>query len=362
MGLKIDGEEFGQLGSIGYFDMAALGIPPASVRKAVLTQFSEYMARGTSAREECRPDEIIRRAEASVRGFLGVSEGRSFVGSTAMAAADAVLQAMPSGRGSVVCYADDYPGLVTLAARCAARTGRDLRVVQSERWSASDLLALIDRETSVVLVSQVHWITGAVIDLTPLVAARHDFGFTLVVDASQAMPIVPTGGQIEEIDVLVSVAHKWFCGSPGAAVVHLSAQIVDRLGKTLDSDLWPVWPSNQSYTSMFALSEMIGWYGEYGLDRIRERTLAAAQMIRQAAMQHGWSLIAGSSDIQQSGIVTLSFPESQAPELSQRVRADGLYLSARGAGLRLSPHFTASREAIEKTVTTLSAAAQQLQT
>jgi len=361
MSPNIDAAEFAQLDRIGYLDMAALGIPPASVRKAILAQFSEYMTCGTSAREEYRPDEIVRRAEASVRGFLGVSAGRSFVGSTAMAATDAVLQAMPAGRGSVVCCADDYPGLVTLAGRYAARTGRDLRLVPAVQWTASDLLAHVDGETSVVLVSQVHWITGAVIDLAPLVAARRDLGFTLVVDASQAMPIVPTGAQIEEIDVLVSVAHKWFCGSPGAAIVHLSAQIVDRLGKLLDSDLWPVVPSNQSYTSMFALSEMIEWYDEYGLDNIRQRTLVAARTVREVALQHGWSLIAGSSNIQQSGIVTLSIPEAQALELSQRVRAEGLYLSARGAGLRLSPHFTLSGEVAEQAIKTISSAAQQLQ-
>ncbi|MDH6233135.1 hypothetical protein M2281_003746 [Mesorhizobium soli] len=56
--------------------------------------------------------------------------------------------------------------------------------------------------------------------------------------------------------------------------------------------------------------------------------------------------IPGSSDVQQSGIVTLSIPEAQAIELSRRVRADGLYLSARGPGLRLSPNFTISGEAI----------------
>ncbi|WP_293493722.1 aminotransferase class V-fold PLP-dependent enzyme [Pluralibacter sp.] len=358
--LMNDDMEFGQLGGFTYLDMAALGIAPASVRERVQAQLAEYMLYGTCARDEYRPDEIIRRANASVRDLLGAPAGYTFVGSTATAVSDAVLQAMPSGRGSVVCCTDDYPGLVTLARRYAARTGRELRLVPGE-WNARALLTFIDEGTSVVLTSHVHWITGAVMDLAALSAARRALGFTFVVDASQAMPIVPAGAEIEEIDIFVSVAHKWLCGAPGAAIAHLSPRIIAQLNKTLDDDLWPVVPSNQSYTSMLALAVMSEWFMVYGPERVRERTLAAASTVRELALQQGWTLVSGSDDFQQSGIVTLSFPQAQASQFVQHMRTRGIYLSARGEGLRLSPHFTLSHEAIGRAIGTLSTAARELQ-
>ncbi len=83
------------------------------------------------------------------------------------------------------------------------------------RIDLAELESLVDDNTRVVAVSHVQFASGFRIDLERLgrVARRHDALF--VVDAIQALGVIPTNVEAELIDVAAGAAHKWLLGSGG---------------------------------------------------------------------------------------------------------------------------------------------------
>jgi selenocysteine lyase/cysteine desulfurase len=300
----------------------------------------DRMARGTAGNPEFRSDRIAAAAENALRHLFGVASGKSFVASSATAAVDAILHSISLDRGTVVCGVDDYPGLVDIA-RLVCRT-RDLepRLVEGEAVSKAFLEA-IDERTRIVLVSQVHWITGRATGFETLAEARRRSDFVLVVDASQGLPIVPIDPDEIGADVIVAAGYKWLAGALGSAAVYISSGMLERLSDRLGEDLWPVVPSTQSYAAMHNLAASIAWMRTLGLDVIRRRTIEAAAAIREFGMSAGWTPVAAGA-VQRSGIVSLSCPAGRAERIVERARLDRLHVSARGSAIRLSPHFTAS--------------------
>lgn len=348
---------FNKLDEINYFDNAAVGIVPEPVRISTAEMLADRSAWGTAADPEMASEHVMARAEQAVRGLLGVTSGKSFVASSAMGALDAILLSVPRTGGTVVCASSDYPGLVDVARRLSRQRDLKLNLLPASSGSAKDLLAEIDDRTGVVLVSQVHWLTGQVNDLGALGDARRRLGFRLVVDASQGLPIAPINPETIDADVVVAAGYKWMGGMLGSALVHVSSEVHERLLDALGSELWPAVPSTQSYLAMHTLAGSISWMEAYGLEQIRARTLEAARAVRECGLELGWKPFGDLLAPQASGIVSFPCAAELVEAVVARARACGLFVSARGAAIRLSPHFTVSvdecREAVRLLQTTI---------
>ncbi|MCD2175019.1 aminotransferase class V-fold PLP-dependent enzyme [Rhizobium sp. C4] len=334
-------EEFDNLRSIRYFDVAALGITPQSVRTSTGAMLEQKMSWGMASHSDLSSDRVIAHAEQAVRSLLGVTGGKSFIASSSMSAAYSILQALPHNGGTIVCAANEYPGLVEVARTLSRQTGLELRFVESAEDGSTNLLEAISDRTEVVVVSQVHWVTGRVNPIEELGKARRHLNFVLVVDASQGLPIAPLNPEKIEADVVVAAGFKWLAGALGSAVAHISERLLDVLASRLGPSLWPIVPSTQSYVAMHNLAASISWMQEFGIEKIRNDTIQAAQAIRDFGQDVGWSPLGGNGR-QSSGIVSFPFPAAQAEYIVGQARAAGLYLSARAGAIRLSPHFTVS--------------------
>lgn len=333
--------EFPRLKQIRYFDVAVCGIVPASVGWATLRLLNDQMRSGTSRQAGNDTAAIQRFVEAQFCDLLGARSGRTFIASSAISALDSVLQSLSLPRKTIVCSERDYPDLIRVASRYAGRDGRCLKIIKG---SAGKLHESIDSNTSAVIVSHVDWITGDVSDLSLLSDAKAKYGFKLIVDASQSLPILDINVEQLGIDVLVCAGYKWLAGNFGSAVVYVSEPVVAEISGRIGEDLFTVVPTTQSYAAMFALGESLRWMKNFGLSRIREQTLDAARAIRGSASSAGWPLIDGDSGMQKSGIVNLALQSDLSCELTRRGRDEGLHVAARGQGVRFSPHFTATEE------------------
>lgn len=101
------------------------------------------------------------------------------------------------------------------------------------RIDPAELESLIDGNTRVVAVSHVQYASGFRIDLERLgrVVRQHDALF--VVDAIQALGVLPVNVESDLIDVAAGASHKWLLGPEGVGYLYLSDRARDRIQPTL---------------------------------------------------------------------------------------------------------------------------------
>ena len=122
--------------------------------------------------------------------------------------------------------------------------GFDVHVVRSPddmRVLADDVAAAIDERTAIVGVSLVSRYS-ALLDVRPIIERARQAGAIVVVDAYQAVGVVPLDVTQLQVDVLVAGMHKWLSGETGLAFLYVRPDLAERLA--------PVYP---------------GWFGHHDL-------------------------------------------------------------------------------------------------
>lgn len=194
----------------------------------------------------------------------------------------AALDARP-GRPVVVTAADEFPTDLYVLQGLAAARGLAVRRVPADLdtgCGTAALVAALDREVALVVLSLVGYRSGALADLAAVTAAAHDVGALMLWDLSHAAGAVPVGLAAAGADLAVGCTYKYLCGGPGAP-----AYLYVRTG--LQSELRsPVW----------------GWFGQrdqFGMDADYaplpgvERFLAGSpSVLGLAAVEEGVALVA----------------------------------------------------------------------
>lgn len=123
---------------------------------------------------------------------------------------------------SIIILAEDFPSNVYTWREAARRSNAHVVTVQRDPdtgWTDGVLRAINER-TAVVCVPQCHWMDGGVIDLVRVSERTRQVGAALVIDASQALGVVPMDLQRIQPDFLVAVGYKWLLGPYGLGYLY----------------------------------------------------------------------------------------------------------------------------------------------
>lgn len=188
----------------GYLGTATYGLAP---REAVhdTVAFLERAARGDAAMSEM--DAPVDQCRALVARLLGVPPSRVSVGSAVSSVVGMVAASVP--RGTRVVVPQDEFSSVVFPFATRARSG-DLELVTVP---LCDVAEAIDGRTSWVALSNVQSACGTVADLAAVRAAADAHGCRVLVDATQGLGWLPTGGN--DADVVVAGGYKWLLGAKG---------------------------------------------------------------------------------------------------------------------------------------------------
>ena len=130
--------------------------------------------------------------------------------------------------GTTVVHVEyEYPASVLTWRRSAAARGGAVRVVRrptrardrGREWNAR-LISAIDRRTSVVFLSPVHWIHGTAFDLDAVAVRARECGARLVIDGTQAVGAIPLDIARLRPDALICAAYKWLLGPYSIALAY----------------------------------------------------------------------------------------------------------------------------------------------
>jgi selenocysteine lyase/cysteine desulfurase len=316
-------------------------------------------------------EEWLERVEAVRRKLARVLNARpvdlAFVGnaSTGLSIAAHMLR----DRGRVLAVADEFPSC-TLPF---LQLGYDVDFVPTARDGGvgiRDLEAACSDKTGVLAISFVQYKSGFRNDMARLGAFCKERDLAFVVDATQGFGAFPLDVSDNSADFLVTSGYKWANAGYGVAGLYVS-------GKFLQPETFPLvgWRSPRepyalSYDSLdiaaraaaleqghppfagiFALGAALDLMIEIGLQKIGRRIVELTRYLHERLDQAGIWVLSTREEAHLSGITIAAAAEPV--ETVQRLREQGIIVSTRGEGIRVSVHYYNNHEDIDRFVAAL---------
>lgn len=259
---------------------------------------------------------------------------------------------------NVVTLADEFPSNLYPWMNLATRGVETRRIPTNGGDVDLDRIAsACDERTRIVAISWVSYCSGWRNDLDRLAEIAHARNALLFVDAIQALGVIPLDVRRTPVDFLAADGHKWLLGPEGAGVLFIRREHLDRLRplgvgwhsvvhahdfSRIELVLKPTAaryeggsPNMVGAMALKASVELLSRYGPEALcRRIFEITDLACQRLEHA----GARIRSNRSPEHKSGIVIFDLPGRDPQQVRQRCLEQGVVISCRAGGLRISPH------------------------
>ena len=149
------------------------------------------------------PDEVIACDSTSVNLFKLI----------------AAALAMRPGRKVVLSEPGNFPTDLYMIAGLEAQGLATRRLAERER-----LTEALDADVALLMLTHVHYKTGALHDMAALTRAAHDAGALVLWDLSHSTGALPVDLNGVDADFAVGCGYKYLCGGPGAPAFAFVAQ------------------------------------------------------------------------------------------------------------------------------------------
>ena len=303
------------------------------------------------------------------------AEGVAIVPSASYGIATAAANIPVAPGQTIVLLEDQFPSNVYPWRELAARTGATIITVARPAdfdWTAA-LLAQIDEHTAAVAVPNCHWTDGSLIDLPTIGARTRAVGAALVVDGAQSVGAYPLSVSEIQPDFLVVVTYKWLLGPYSLGFLYVAPQW--RMGRPLESN-WITHENSEDFAGLVnyrdgfqpgarrydmgqhsnfalmpaaiaSLRQILAWQVEEIAATLRELTAR----IEGEARRIGLDPVPGERRV--GHMIGLRSNKPIPADLGKRLAADGVYVSQRGASIRVSPHLYNTHEECDRLIAAL---------
>ena len=336
-----------------YLDTAAAGLCWQGHGAAVARFYDEVKSRGFDA----RPQWLARTQalRARLAAWLSVQPADVvFVSNTTegLNLAAHSLRLPPGSR--VLMAADEFPSLVGAWSRARPAGVEVVPVaIGDEAGREAALLAALASSPGaqgsgacVLAVSQTHWSTGTTLDLPRLGRACRERGALLMVDGMQALGAVPT--DLSLVDVYAASFFKWMLSGFGIGVLVSSARaraLMDAAFRgygNLD-DPAQLQYAHVNIPAVYGLDATLDFFDRIGWPLVYRRVQGLGSHLVDGARRLGLPLV--TPPTARAGIFSLRCADADG--LRERLAARGISVSARGDGIRISPHYYNEPEEID---------------
>jgi cysteine desulfurase / selenocysteine lyase len=352
-----------------YFDHAAVAPVSRRVAHAVATFIADArdFARLKYAAWDRRAEEI---RGASARFIGAAPEEVAFVANTSDGLSAIATGIAWRAGDSVVTAEGEFPANV-YPWWDLERLGVTTRMVPTPdgRLTVDAVAAAIDETTRVVSVSAVDFISGQRRPLAALGELCRSRGVLFCVDAIQALGALRVDVEREGIDALAADGHKWLLAPEGCGLLYVSRRWLERVRPTrlgwksvaagtrflpyrfeLLEDARKFECGSMNLLGIHALGAAIDLLAEVGIDTVERRVLELTASLRAALRGRGYEPLGPDGPGERSGITTIPTPSRDPEQVAAQLRDAGVIASARGGGVRFSPHFYCDDGDVERCV------------
>lgn len=296
-----------------------------------------------------------------------------------LTSADNVTTALYSVMGSlgarlrgkrVLIAADCFPSLHFLLNGLAGRMGFTLDTVPLRAgafWvTDDDMIAAWGTDVGLALLTFVTSTASHRPDLGRLLAHGRDMGSLVGVDLTQGIGIIPFSLRDTPVDFCVSTTLKWLCGTPGAGIVQMRADLIAEAAPELrgwfsqenpfswDLDGFAYAPDARRFDhGTPSLMACIGSVPALKWHRSQETLLSHNRRLTKAiatrAEAAGMQIASPQAAAARGGSLMLRLPDRvDATALVDHLRTRRIHVDARGQILRLSPGAITRMDHVER--------------
>lgn len=271
--------------------------------------------------------------------------------------------------GSVLLVENDYPSL-TLPWQLH---NFDIHWMPQSPQGVIDLdqiaKALKTHHIKILAISYVQYATGFKIPLESLSKICAENNTLLVVDATQALGVVPIDLKNTQVDILISSCYKWTTAGFGNGILYLHPSIIEQfetpvIGKN-STGLFPgiynadaiglqartFEVGHYNYAAFLILDYVMNELQRIGQQNIYDHVLELARYFKERVPQQ-YTLISDYTSEQSTGIVSI---KGGSTKLMEELVKENIVVSARGEGMRVSMHFYNTFEEIDHLLRVLEA-------
>lgn len=265
----------------------------------------------------------------------------------------------PDEHSEILVLAEQFPSHVYVWQNLAKKTGARVRTVSrshNESWTEA-LLAAISPKTSIVACPHVHWADGGQLNLSVISDAARRQGAALVLDLTQSLGVLPFDMHAIQPDFAVTAGYKWLLGPYALGSLYIDP--MHQSGEPLEEN----WISRQGSENFARLVDYVDEYApaarrfdmgerssfqlipaanacleqilEWGPNNISDTLLQKTRQIADAVQSLG---LHDATPDRAPHYLCLSLPSDAPDDLVARLAARQIYVSKRGARLRVTPH------------------------
>ena len=280
----------------------------------------------------------------------------------------AAAKNLPLSQGQTVLVVEEqFPSHVYPWRERAAEVGAEVVTVSrpsDEDWTTA-VLDAIERRTAIVAVPQCHWTDGGLFDLERLGKACRERGIGLALDVTQSAGAAPIDVRRIEPDFLTAATYKWLMGPYSLGLLYVSerwqhegrplehnwihrkgaenfARLVD-YQDALEAGAVRFDVGERSNFALVPAAEAgIRQILDWGVGNIEETLSQMTDSIATRAQGLGLSSI--SRGLRAGHYLGLKSPRPLPPELLTKLAKSNVYVSVRGASIRVTPHLYNTEE------------------
>ncbi len=328
-------------------------------------------ALGLRARFIARWQAIIEAAAGTVTTTENVTQGLHML-----------MTALPEGylRGKrVLVAADCFPSNHFLLTGLQDRLGFALQTVplrQGANWvEDEDLLAAWGPDVGLALITWVSSTSSHRVDLGQVVEHGRRMGSVIGVDITQAAGLLPYDVADPAVDFTLSTSLKWMCGTPGAGMLHVAADLITACQPELRGwfsqdnpfswalDRFAYAPDIRRFDNgtpgvMAAAASLpaLDWHAAQDIGAILAHNRALTARLIAAADNLGLALVTPRAEALRGGSVMLRLADGNvAQRVLTGLRAHDVFADARGQVLRMSPGALTTLDGTERMIAALGA-------
>lgn len=341
-----------------YLDHASAGPIPLPVAEKIQQYYHEHVYEA----DRGWPIWMQRREEVreKVAKFIGATpEEIAFTSGTSHSMA--LVAEMLAGEGAVLTNTSEFP------ASTIPWLWRKAKMIWQEpehyEIKLSTLEKLLDPSVKTIVSSFVQYATGFRQDLKALGKIKGDR--YLVVNATQGFGVLPVSVRESSANFLCANAHKWLMSSYGFGILYINRKALERFRPEaagwrsmnapdrMDNralDMKPRASRHElgcpTFSSIFAFGAAVDYLSQIGMEKIAARVLELTDFAIAGLEKKGFEVISPRERKHRSGIVV--FKVKDAERVRAKLYAEKIYVSARGEGIRIAPHFYNTEEEIER--------------
>lgn len=362
-------QEFPQEPGLFYLNHAAVSPWPLRTAQAVANFATENVTRGASHYPDWVKKETFLREQ--IRSLINAESIDSIaLLKNTSEAISVVSEGIQWKQGdNVVSSNQEFPSN-RIPWQAQARHGVEFREVDLETGPTPEqnLIDACDRHTRVLAISSVQYGSGLKLDLERLGEFCRKKDIFFCVDAIQSIGAHVLDVQQCHADFVMADGHKWMMGPEGIALFYCRDELLEQLqlhqygwhmvenaGNYDEKEWLPAANARRfecgspNMLGIHALSASLSLLEETGLEKIEQRiTGHIDKFIQSLDSDNRFQLMTPMDPSHRAGIITFRLRDREVAEVHRELVKNGVICAHRFGGIRFSPHFYTSNEAIKK--------------